>query len=137
MNSITWHYHHLVPKHAGGTDDRANLLKCNVAMHAFLHHQLYEEHGRWQDRNAAQLLSGGKGYCDWNGRNHKESTKSKQSKAYTNLGDRNAIENSQRRCILPALSNSLRDDGLSINQTAKVLQISVSSVKRYRGQHGQ
>ena len=36
---IKWHKHHLIPRHAGGSDDPSNLLKCNVAMPAFLHQQ--------------------------------------------------------------------------------------------------
>ena len=55
---IVWHKHHLVPRHAGGTDDPKNLVKCNLAMHAFLHKLLWEEHGRWQDRIAWKVLQG-------------------------------------------------------------------------------
>lgn len=57
-NVIYWHKHHLVPRHAGGTDDAANIIKVNTALHAFLHKQLYEEHGRWQDKIAYECLSG-------------------------------------------------------------------------------
>ena len=56
--SITWHRHHIIPKHAGGTDDPDNILKCNVAMHAFLHEQLYKEHCREEDRLAYRGLRG-------------------------------------------------------------------------------
>ena len=129
---ITWHKHHIVPKHAGGTDDPSNLLKCNIAMHAFMHEQLYKTHGRWQDKFASDMLKNGKGWCDWTGRTHKESTIDKMRESYVDIGDRNKTENAQRRCILPYLSNSMRDEGLSITQTASALGISVSSVKRYR-----
>ena len=53
---ITWHKHHIIPKHAGGTDDPSNLLKCNVAMHAFMHEQRYREVGDLEDKLAARLL---------------------------------------------------------------------------------
>ena len=56
MENITWHRHHIVPKHAGGTDDPSNLLKCNVAMHAFMHEQRYRELGDKYDKYAAQML---------------------------------------------------------------------------------
>lgn len=55
---IYWQYHHIIPKHMGGTDDKNNLLKCNVACHAFLHKCLWEEHRNDYDRIAWQCLSG-------------------------------------------------------------------------------
>ena len=57
-DKIFFHKHHLIPKHAGGTDDPSNLIKVNVALHAFLHKMLFEEYGRWQDRIAHETLSG-------------------------------------------------------------------------------
>ena len=50
---IVWHKHHIVPKHAGGTDEPSNLLKCNIAMHAFMHEQRYKELGDEYDKIAA------------------------------------------------------------------------------------
>jgi hypothetical protein len=47
-----------VPKHMGGGNEPSNILKVNVAMHAFLHKLLWEEHGLWQDYCAWQALSG-------------------------------------------------------------------------------
>ena len=55
---IVWHKHHIVPKHAGGTDEPSNLLKCNIAMHAFMHEQRYKELGNEYDKIAAQTLRG-------------------------------------------------------------------------------
>ena len=55
---ITWHRHHIVPRHAGGSDDPSNLLKCNIAMHAFMHEQRYREIGDEYDRIAAATLRG-------------------------------------------------------------------------------
>jgi hypothetical protein len=57
---ITWHKHHLLPTHAGGTDDPANLVRVNRAMHSFLHRLRYKETGDYYDCCAANLLSG-----DW------------------------------------------------------------------------
>lgn len=57
---ITWHNHHIVPRHAGGTDDPKNLIRVNVKMHAFLHHQRYLETGDLYDKIAAATLSGQK-----------------------------------------------------------------------------
>jgi len=54
---IQYHKHHIIPRHAGGTDDPSNILKVNTAMHAYLHKCLFEEHGRWQDEIAWKGLS--------------------------------------------------------------------------------
>ena len=55
---MTTHKHHIVPKHAGGTDDSSNLVEVTPIQHAELHFALYLEHGRWQDYCAAFLLAG-------------------------------------------------------------------------------
>ena len=55
---IHYHAHHLVPKHAGGTDDPSNLVRVNVAMHAFLHRLRYKETGDKWDKIAYEALEG-------------------------------------------------------------------------------
>ena len=55
---IYWHKHHIIPKHAGGSNDKHNIIRVNTSMHAFLHKLLYEEHGRWQDKVAYECLTG-------------------------------------------------------------------------------
>jgi hypothetical protein len=52
------HLHHIVPKHAGGTDAPENLIELSVAEHAEAHRKLWEEHGRWQDKLAWDALRG-------------------------------------------------------------------------------
>lgn len=52
------HIHHIVPRHAGGSDDPSNLVSVTIEEHAELHLSLYLEHGRWQDWVAFQFLSG-------------------------------------------------------------------------------
>jgi hypothetical protein len=52
------HWHHIVPKHAGGTDDPSNLVHLTVEEHSEAHRKLYEQYGRWQDKIAWQTLSG-------------------------------------------------------------------------------
>jgi hypothetical protein len=51
------HKHHIIPRHAGGTDDPANIVELSVEDHAEAHRILYEQHGRWQDYAAWQGLS--------------------------------------------------------------------------------
>ena len=52
------HWHHIVPKHAGGSDDPSNLVHLTVEEHAEAHKKLWEQYGRWQDKIAWQTLSG-------------------------------------------------------------------------------
>jgi hypothetical protein len=42
----------------GGTYESSNVIRVNVAMHAFLHKFLWDEHGRWQDKIAWHVLAG-------------------------------------------------------------------------------
>ena len=46
------HMHHIIPRHAGGTDDPSNLIELTPEEHAEAHRKLYEEHGRIQDKVA-------------------------------------------------------------------------------------
>ena len=50
------HTHHIIPKHAGGTDDPSNLVELTVKEHASAHKKLYEQYGRWQDKMAYESL---------------------------------------------------------------------------------
>ena len=52
------HWHHIVPKHVGGSDDSSNLVLLTVEEHAEEHRKLWETHGRWQDKIAWKTLSG-------------------------------------------------------------------------------
>lgn len=52
------HKHHIIPRHAGGTDDPSNLIELTVEEHAEAHRLLYEQYGRWQDKIAWETLSG-------------------------------------------------------------------------------
>lgn len=52
------HKHHIIPRHAGGTDDPSNLVELTVAEHAQAHKELYEQHGRTEDYLAWKGLEG-------------------------------------------------------------------------------
>jgi hypothetical protein len=52
------HTHHIIPRHAGGTDDPSNLVELTIEEHAEAHKQLYEQYGRWQDLVAYRGLQG-------------------------------------------------------------------------------
>lgn len=51
------HKHHIIPKHAGGTDHPDNLVELSVEDHAIAHKLLYEQYGRWEDKLAWEGLS--------------------------------------------------------------------------------
>lgn len=52
------HKHHIIPKHAGGTDELTNIIELSIEEHAEAHKQLFEKYNRWQDYVAWQGLSG-------------------------------------------------------------------------------
>lgn len=58
MAESIYHNHHIIPRHAGGTDDPSNLMKLTVEEHAEAHRRLWEEHGRLGDKAAWEMLSG-------------------------------------------------------------------------------
>ena len=52
------HKHHIIPRHAGGTNDPSNIISLSVEEHAEAHRVLFEKYGKWQDKIAADMLSG-------------------------------------------------------------------------------
>lgn len=54
----TYHWHHIIPKHAGGTDEPSNLVRLTITEHAEAHRLLWEQHGRPEDKLAWLLLAG-------------------------------------------------------------------------------
>lgn len=53
-----YHKHHIIPRHAGGSDHISNLIELTVKQHAEAHRTLFLQHGRWQDEVAWKCLSG-------------------------------------------------------------------------------
>jgi hypothetical protein len=52
------HKHHIIPKHAGGTDNASNIIELTIEEHANAHKILFEKYGRKEDRWAWLGLSG-------------------------------------------------------------------------------
>lgn len=46
------HKHHIIPKHAGGTNNPSNFIELTIDEHAAAHKKLYEQYGRIQDKVA-------------------------------------------------------------------------------------
>lgn len=52
------HKHHIVPKHAGGSDDSANIVELTPTQHAMWHFAEWQLHRRRQDELAWRGLAG-------------------------------------------------------------------------------
>lgn len=52
------HKHHIIPKHAGGSNEASNLVDLSIEEHAEAHKILFQTYGRWQDDLAYKCLSG-------------------------------------------------------------------------------
>lgn len=52
------HTHHIIPRHAGGSDDPSNLVELTITEHAEAHKKLYEEYGKEEDKLAWLGLAG-------------------------------------------------------------------------------
>jgi HNH endonuclease len=52
------HKHHIIPRHAGGSNDPSNLKMLTVEEHVAAHKELFEKYGRWQDNLAVRFLTG-------------------------------------------------------------------------------
>src|ERR1019366_4601217 len=52
------HWHHINPKHMGGSNDPSNLIELTIPQHAEAHKLLYVQYGKEEDRIAYLALSG-------------------------------------------------------------------------------
>ena len=52
------HWHHIVPRHEGGSDEPSNLIQLTVEEHAEAHKLLWEQNGKLEDKFAWLMLAG-------------------------------------------------------------------------------
>jgi len=70
--------HHIVPKHAGGTDEDANMIVLTYRQHILAHLLLYRKYKRYEDITAYKLMTGlpeerKSAICKLIGERHKQS----------------------------------------------------------------
>ena len=58
IKPIYTHKHHIIPRHAGGTDHPSNLVELTIKEHAQAHLELYEKYKLEKDRIAWLALTG-------------------------------------------------------------------------------
>ncbi len=114
----------------GGTDNKNNIVRVNLPMHAFLHRCLYEEHGKAQDHLAWRALSGaiGKeqiikerqslGSLKNKGRKHTEKARRNMSRA-----SKQRTITHERLLILQKNASRMKEQGHTEQTKAKLKEI--------------
>lgn len=113
------HTHHIVPRHAGGTDDPSNLIEVTIEQHAELHLARYLEYGERGDWWAFMGLSGQMGKEEilaekckvMLGKNHSEETKQKMRRPH---GPKHTPESKAK------ISAARKGKKLSVEHRAKI-----------------
>ena len=98
---IYTHKHHIIPRHAGGTDDPSNLIELTVIDHAIAHRHLWKMYGRLEDKMAWLGLMGRmdkeqiiKELCSRNGKKSKGSKRSAATRkrvSEAQMGEKNSF----------------------------------------------
>ena len=102
------HRHHIIPRHAGGTDEPSNFVEVTVEEHAELHFARYLELGEVGDWLAFQALSGQassewwelKSSLGFRGRNHSDEAKAAITTSLmgnTRWAERHSLEVRQKK----------------------------------------
>lgn len=52
----TYHYHHIIPKHSGGTDEKTNITYITLREHIIAHYLLWKLHKNVNDLRALKML---------------------------------------------------------------------------------
>ena len=73
--------HHILPRHAGGTDEESNFTYLTHREHIIAHWLLWKIHGRDEDKSAWKLMKGMTFYPTFLGKEHSEESKRKTSEA--------------------------------------------------------
>jgi hypothetical protein len=98
------HRHHIIPTHAGGTNDQSNIILLTVTEHAEAHRILYEKHGHWQDKTAWLGLAGIISHEDAVLRAHQ----SMLGKSHTSETKQKMSESAKRRHIEKPFSDKVK-----------------------------
>ena len=91
VSMTIYHKHHIIPRHAGGTNEKSNLIKLTIEEHAEAHRILYEKYGRWQDEVAWKSLSKQINCAEATKLSQSLSNKGKNNFMYGKTGDKNPM----------------------------------------------
>lgn len=133
------HKHHIIPKHAGGTDDPENLVYLSVKEHAIAHAKLYLEHGDLKDYLAYKGLRQQIGKEDIfrersriGGLNNKGKPKSKDHSSKISKSNKNnpklQIPHTEER--KQNISNSMKGNKNSVNHSSPEFRKKQSEVMK-------
>jgi len=91
-----FHKHHIVPRHAGGTDDPSNIIYLSPIDHAEAHLNLFKLYGNPNDAHAYNFLiknidESGNFISGFQGRKHSDISKQKMSEK--RIGQNSGINN--------------------------------------------
>jgi hypothetical protein len=139
-NIMKLHKHHIIPRHAGGSDDPSNLVELSIEEHATAHKELYEKYGRWQDRVAWLSLSGimkdeeriYEILKNSNPGGYKHTTEAKEKLSKMRLGDKNPMYGKpapNRGVKRPGVGGRKKGTGWSEEEREK--QIKIRSAEGY------
>lgn len=112
--------HHIVPRHAGGTDDPDNFTYLTHRQHIIAHWLLWKMHGLVEDLSAWKLMKGMTCYPSRLGAKHTDETKRKMSAA--KKGPRRPHSEETKRKIGLANKGKLTGTKRPIASTEKMIQ---------------
>jgi len=133
-NIMKIHKHHIIPRHAGGSDEPSNLVELSIEEHAIAHKELYEKYGRWQDRVAWLSLSGimkdeeriYEILKNSNPGGYKHTTEAKEKLSKMRLGDKNPMYGkpaANRGVKRPGIGGRKKGTGWSEEEREKQIKI--------------
>jgi hypothetical protein len=133
---VGFHKHHVIPKHAGGTDDKSNIIYLSPLDHAKAHLNRFNLYKNPNDAHAYNFLirnidKNGNFISGFQGRSHSDLTKEKMSKTRIGMtiGNKNPMYGKSGKnspVSIPVKHNGLVFD--SITALAKFLKKPIKTI---------
>ena len=107
MSTVIYHNHHIIPKYRCkeigiDPDFEGNLIRLTQTEHAEAHIRRYKIYGRKEDLWAANMISSGKIWADFSGKNHpmygrKHSQETRKKISESKKGKKQSLETIEKR----------------------------------------